>query len=228
MKAIWTQDEASYHGELVSFERIWSWPKPVQTPHPPVFVGGDAPNTLARVVRYGDGWIPMIGNNDPDLLEKKIQRMHQLTAMLAEAGRGPVPITTFGTPSDPAVIARLGEAGVTRCIFGINAAPADQVLGRLDRCAARERHHAGLGGCVVRLFGLRAPTQHRGVVDDDTRLALDHVGQDRARHPKGAGQGNVENGIPLVVGHFHDGRRPAETCIIEKNVDTPKFLDRPY
>ncbi len=145
MKAIWTQDEASYHGELVSFERIWSWPKPVQTPHPPVFVGGDAPNTLARVVRYGDGWIPMIGNNDPDLLEKKIQRMHQLTAMLAEAGRGPVPITTFGTPSDPAVIARLGEAGVTRCIFGINAAPADQVLGRLDR-VARVREELTRGG----------------------------------------------------------------------------------
>src|SRR4051794_6543777 len=41
MKAIWTQDEAEYHGRLVDFDPIWSWPKPVQQPHPPVLVGGN-------------------------------------------------------------------------------------------------------------------------------------------------------------------------------------------
>ena len=41
MKAIWTHEEASYSGEFVSFERIWSWPKPAQRPHPPVLVGGN-------------------------------------------------------------------------------------------------------------------------------------------------------------------------------------------
>ena len=53
MKAIWTQDEASYSGKYVGFERIWSWPKPVQKPHPPVLVGGDGPRVLDRVIAYG-------------------------------------------------------------------------------------------------------------------------------------------------------------------------------
>jgi probable F420-dependent oxidoreductase len=58
MKAIWTQDEASYHGELVSFDRIWSWPKPAQRPHPPVLVGGNGPTVLDRVLAFGDAWLP--------------------------------------------------------------------------------------------------------------------------------------------------------------------------
>jgi len=47
MKEIWTNDEASYAGEYVSFERIWSWPKPAQRPHPPVLVGGNGPGVPA-------------------------------------------------------------------------------------------------------------------------------------------------------------------------------------
>src|SRR5207302_6113165 len=58
MKAIWTQDEASYHGRYVNFDRIWCWPKPAQRPHPPVLVGGNAPRVLDRVVKYGDHWMP--------------------------------------------------------------------------------------------------------------------------------------------------------------------------
>jgi probable F420-dependent oxidoreductase len=57
MKAIWSQDEASYEGEFVRFEKIWSWPKPVQKPHPPILFGGHGPKALERVVRYCDGWI---------------------------------------------------------------------------------------------------------------------------------------------------------------------------
>ena len=40
MKEIWTKDEAEYHGEFVNFDPIWSWPKPVQKPHPPILLGG--------------------------------------------------------------------------------------------------------------------------------------------------------------------------------------------
>jgi alkanesulfonate monooxygenase SsuD/methylene tetrahydromethanopterin reductase-like flavin-dependent oxidoreductase (luciferase family) len=54
MKAIWTEDEASYAGEHVSFERIWSWPKPARWPHPPVLVGGNGPGVLDRVLAFGD------------------------------------------------------------------------------------------------------------------------------------------------------------------------------
>jgi probable F420-dependent oxidoreductase len=55
MKAIWTNDEASYEGEFTRFERIWSWPKPVQQPHPPILLGGNTKHTLRRVMDFGDG-----------------------------------------------------------------------------------------------------------------------------------------------------------------------------
>jgi probable F420-dependent oxidoreductase len=136
MKTIWTEDEATYDGEFVQFERIWSWPKPVQQPHPPIFVGGDAPKTLDRVLNYGDGWIPMLAEKDDPNLDAKYARMARLAERARESGRDPIPITTFGTPSDPEVIERLAESGVTRCIFGIKASPTDKVLRRLDRVVA--------------------------------------------------------------------------------------------
>ncbi|MCA8930667.1 MAG: TIGR03619 family F420-dependent LLM class oxidoreductase, partial [Alphaproteobacteria bacterium] len=132
MKAIWTQDEASYEGEFVRFERIWQWPKPVQKPHPPIFVGGDAPRTFERVFRYGDGWIPSLAERDGLPLAEKLARIEALATQARELGRSPIPITTFATPRDPDVIARLGEAGVTRCIFGLKAQAEAEVMPRLD------------------------------------------------------------------------------------------------
>ena len=134
MKAIWTEDEASYAGEFVNFDRIQSWPKPVQKPHPPIFVGGDAPGTFRRVLRYGDGWIPMLANADMQF-DLKTERMAELAEKATAAGHDPYPITTFGTPRDPDAVATLAAAGVTRCIFGVKAAPADDVLPRLDKIA---------------------------------------------------------------------------------------------
>ncbi|HEV3229956.1 MAG TPA: LLM class F420-dependent oxidoreductase, partial [Solirubrobacteraceae bacterium] len=58
MKAIWTEDEASYHGKYVDFDRILSWPKPLQQPHPPVIVGGNGERVLERVIAFGDEWMP--------------------------------------------------------------------------------------------------------------------------------------------------------------------------
>ena len=58
MKEIWTQDDAEYHGQLVDFDPLWSWPKPAQKPHPPILIGNNGPNALKRVLRYGDGWMP--------------------------------------------------------------------------------------------------------------------------------------------------------------------------
>ena len=132
MQAIWTQDEASYDGEFVKFERIQSWPKPVQKPYPPVYVGGDAAGTFGRVQRYGDGWIPMLAA-EGNQIDLKAERMAELAALAQAAGRKPYPITTFGTPRDPDTVEKLAKAGVTRCIFGIKAAPDDDVLPRLDK-----------------------------------------------------------------------------------------------
>ncbi len=83
MKAIWTRDEAEYHGEFVNFDPIWSFPKPVQKPHPPVLLGGESAHTLQRVVEFCDGWFPRAGGN-PGLLDA----LDDLKVRAARAGRG--------------------------------------------------------------------------------------------------------------------------------------------
>lgn len=138
MKAIWTGDEAEYHGQFVDFEPIWSWPKPVQQPHPPIIVGGSGPRTLDRVIEYGDEWMP-IGGRATDVGE----RIAELQRMAADAGRGPIPVTIFGVRPDPAVIEHYRSIGVTRCIFGIPSAPSEQVLPIMQRCAEAAREFEG-------------------------------------------------------------------------------------
>jgi probable F420-dependent oxidoreductase len=130
MKEIWTQDNAEYHGEFVDFDPIWSWPKPVQKPHPPILVGGDGPRTLDRVAEYGDGWIP-IGARTTDL-EEKIQRMRQTAR---DAGKPDPSVSIFGAPANEEVIEGLEKAGVDRIIFGLPPAPAETVLPVLQRRA---------------------------------------------------------------------------------------------
>jgi len=131
MKAIWTQDEAEFHGRFVNFDSIWSWPKPVQKPHPPIMVGGDGPHTLQRVVEYGDGWMPIPGRGQVPLSE----RIAELSRLAAEVGRGPIPVSVYGTLPRPEVIQHYAEAGVERCIFWLPSAPTEEVLSFLDRNA---------------------------------------------------------------------------------------------
>ncbi len=131
MKAIWAEDEAEFHGEFVNFDPIWSWPKPVQKPHPPILVGGDGPHVLQRVVEYGDGWMPIPGRSQTPLPE----RIAELNRLAAEAGRGPIPVSVYGTQPLPEVIQQYAEAGVERCIFWLPAAPAEETLPFLDRWA---------------------------------------------------------------------------------------------
>jgi probable F420-dependent oxidoreductase len=128
MKAIWTSDEAEYHGDMVDFGPMWAWPKPVQEPHPPVILGGSGPKILDRVVRYGDGWMPNRGD--------VIGRIPELREKAAAAGRGHVPVSYYPRPA-PEEIERLAAAGVERCIYyvppdGRGAALAKlQELGRM-------------------------------------------------------------------------------------------------
>ncbi len=131
MKAIWTEDEAEFHGRFVDFDRVWSWPKPVQKPHPPIVVGGNGPHTLQRVVEYGDGWMPIPERDQTPLS----QRIGELNRLAAEAGRGDIPVSVYGAPTRPEVIGHYAEIGVERCVFWLPPAPAEQVLPRLDRHA---------------------------------------------------------------------------------------------
>ena len=128
MKAIWTQDEASYSGRHVGFERIWSWPKPVQKPHPAVLVGGDGPRVLERVLAYGDGWMP-----NRVTAEELTARIGELQARAAEVGRERIPVTVVGMAPDPERIARLTGAGVDRMVFWLPQESADAVEQGFDR-----------------------------------------------------------------------------------------------
>ncbi|HEY5640814.1 MAG TPA: LLM class F420-dependent oxidoreductase, partial [Dehalococcoidia bacterium] len=128
MKQIWTQDEGEYHGEFVDFDPVWSWPKPVQKPHPPVIVGGDAPGTFKRVISYGDGWMP-IGVRLRASIEEKVAELNRLAE---EAGRGRIPVTVYGVAPRPEVINSYIEAGVDSCIFTLPSVGDEQALSMLD------------------------------------------------------------------------------------------------
>jgi probable F420-dependent oxidoreductase len=128
MKAIWTEEEASYHGRHVDFERIMSWPKPAQKPHPPVWVGGNGERVLDRVMRYGDGWFP----NSRDRLAERIPELRRRGE---EAGRGRIPVTYFGAPVEAPVVSELADAGVDRVLFMLPSAGAAEVESALDAAA---------------------------------------------------------------------------------------------
>src|SRR5579885_2541839 len=76
MKAIWRDDEAEYHGRFVDFDPIWCWPKPVQRPHPPILVGGDAPRSLRLAALYGDSWAPVV--DDLSAFERALGRWRSM------------------------------------------------------------------------------------------------------------------------------------------------------
>ncbi|ODQ96484.1 LLM class F420-dependent oxidoreductase [Mycolicibacterium holsaticum] len=114
MKTIWEQDEASFHGEWVHFDRIWSWPKPVQLPHPPVLYGTIQPSKL--VIREADGWLPLSLAHPGQLRE----RMVTLRQMAEDAGRDPdeLDITVMCLErSDPDVLIEYADAGATRVVI---------------------------------------------------------------------------------------------------------------
>jgi probable F420-dependent oxidoreductase len=125
MKAIWTQDEASYHGEHVDFERIWSWPKPAQRPHPPVLVGGNGPTVLDRVLRFGDAWMPNYLGEGDDLLGRARE--------LWQRAERPIDVMVMGVPAKPAVLEQFEQAGVRRVLRWIPSAGLGPVERGLER-----------------------------------------------------------------------------------------------
>jgi probable F420-dependent oxidoreductase len=130
MKEIWTKDEAQFHGEFVNFDKIWSYPKPVQKPHPPILMGGDGPTTFDRVVEFCDGWMP-IGFRMRNLPE----RLAELHERAKAAGRDPksIPVTIFGANPEAKALEAFEAAGVERAIFMLPPANRETVLPLLDK-----------------------------------------------------------------------------------------------
>jgi probable F420-dependent oxidoreductase len=132
MKAIWRDEEAEYRGELVRFEKIWSFPKPAQKPHPPILLGGHGERALRRIVDYCDGWMPIA-----PVARDLESGIRELRGLAEKAGRDPrsISVSAFFAPADESLLATWAELGVERAIFPLPPAPRDEVLPIVDRYA---------------------------------------------------------------------------------------------
>lgn len=113
LRACWTDDESSHHGRFFDFDRVWSFPKPTQRPHPPVMFGGSGRIGIQHAARWADEWMPMdVGlGNVP-------RRLAKFSEMCAEHGRQvPVTLVTFGDP-DPDTLRQYRDLGVKRTVIG--------------------------------------------------------------------------------------------------------------
>ena len=111
---------------------MFAWPKPVQKPHPPIHVGGAFPGGARRAIRYGDGWVPILG---PDVMTNQIGEFRKLAR---EAGRDPatLEVSLYGFPVDADRLKRARDAGADRVVFFAPPFARDAALEWLDRAAA--------------------------------------------------------------------------------------------
>ncbi|MEX2617822.1 MAG: LLM class F420-dependent oxidoreductase [Alphaproteobacteria bacterium] len=129
MKALWTEDEASFSGNFVNFGPTWCWPKPAQKPHPPVIIGGETDYTINRVIEFGDGWLPRASAKfDP------AEGMTRLRQAADKAGRdmSTLSVTVFRAPPDAQVLESYAQAGIERSLLMLPTADRDTVLRLLD------------------------------------------------------------------------------------------------
>jgi probable F420-dependent oxidoreductase len=127
MIALWTQEKAEFHGEFVDFDPAYSWPKPVQRPHPPIYVGGGSERAFARLAEYGTAWMPSA--IPPDELGTHIDRMRQVTG-------AKTPVTVFGADGSGESLDIYAELGVDRVLLSLPTLPEAEALSELDRLTA--------------------------------------------------------------------------------------------
>jgi probable F420-dependent oxidoreductase len=136
MKQLWTQDEAEYHGRYYDFPPVKSLPKPAQSPHPPVYLGGKARNVFRRVVAYGDGWMP----NRTSAAEIRAGRA-SLDELAESAGRDPksIEIMAFGFGNQFRTreeIEELADAGADRITIWLNNTEGDAAIAEIEEIAS--------------------------------------------------------------------------------------------
>ena len=129
IKIIWANEEAAFHGEHIHFDSIWSWPKPLQRPHPPIVLGGESDHTLRRVIKHCDGWLPRARN--PETVVRGIARLNELAQ---EADRDPesISVNVFAPRPDAELIDRFKSMGVARIVLWLPPEDSDAVSKRLD------------------------------------------------------------------------------------------------
>lgn len=133
MKQLWTQDVASFAGEHVSLEPSWAWPKPLQRPYPPVYLGGNGPLTMRHAAEWADCWFPTPPEHDP-ALERSVPRFREL---VAEAGRDParVPVGVAPGAVDRRRLEEYAANGVGECDVAVLGGTRDELLANLDALA---------------------------------------------------------------------------------------------
>jgi len=134
IKALWTAEPAEYHGKYVDFGPAFSRPKPVQKPHPPVYVGGDSDATVKRVIRHQAGWI-----SNPVPVEHLRRRIGQMR----DGAAHDVPLAMFGTPQQPDYWRAAEELGFGQLALLLPTRPLDESLRLLDEYAAAVQRYRG-------------------------------------------------------------------------------------
>jgi len=131
MRALWTEDVASFDGKHVQIPPTWSWPKPAHPGGPPVLIGGaPGPKMFAHIAEYADGWIPIGGAGIR-------AAMPDLERACEAAGRDPatLQIVPFGTVPDAGKLEYYESIGVTEVVLRLPGGGADRVLPMLDEYA---------------------------------------------------------------------------------------------
>jgi probable F420-dependent oxidoreductase len=130
MKALWTEEDATFKGDLMELEPSWAWPKPVQKPHPPIVMGAAAgPRTLADIVEYCDGWMPLATRHD---VAGQVEKVRQA---VADAGRDPAAFEITAYSAKTHQVEALAEAGVERAVFNLPPLGAEVVVPKLAEWA---------------------------------------------------------------------------------------------
>jgi probable F420-dependent oxidoreductase len=132
MRALWTQEEASYDGEFVSFGPSWAYPKPAG--HIPLVIGaGGGPKTFRWIAEHADGWMTTPTQAD---ISANIEALKKAWADAGRDGQPEIRILIAFKP-DPEDLVAWAEAGATELIWGVPDRAPDEVLASLDRLAAR-------------------------------------------------------------------------------------------
>jgi probable F420-dependent oxidoreductase len=127
LKEIWTKEQAEFHGEHINFDPIFAWPKPVQKPHLPIYVGGESKAALDRLAKYGDAWLPRG--------QTRAAELNRVRQWLADQGRTDVPFTIFGAGPSRTALDGYAEGGVERVTFLLRTQPEAETLAELDTLA---------------------------------------------------------------------------------------------
>lgn len=121
MIEIWTKDEPEFHGQYVDFDPIGAWPKPLQKPYPPIYVGGGKP-AFDRVAEFGDAWLA--NGLPPGKLEPMLEELRETT-------KRDVPVTVFNASSEPEDLEAYARLDVERVLLGLPTLPEDETLDQL-------------------------------------------------------------------------------------------------